>query len=53
MEEPYTFRQKEKTTVSEIPARKGNKDLEIVIKDLEKLQPRGIRQIGPKTPKIL
>ncbi len=45
--------EKRKTTVSEIPAAKGNKDLDIVIKDLEKLQHEVSGKIGPKNAKEL
>ncbi len=41
------------TAVSEIPAAKGNKDLDIVIKDLEKLQQEVSGKIGPKNAKEL
>lgn len=45
--------EKRKTTVSEIPAAKDNKDLDIVIKDLEHLQQEVSGKIGPKNAKEL
>lgn len=44
---------KRKTSVSEIPIAKGNKDLDIVIKDLEQLQQEVSGKIGPKNAKEL
>lgn len=45
--------EKRKTTVSEIPAVKSNKDLDIIITDLEKLQQEVSGKIGPKNAKEL
>ena len=54
MEEPsLSSVEKRKTTVSEIPGAEGNKDLDIVIKDLEQLQQEVSDKIGPKNAKEL
>jgi hypothetical protein len=54
MEEPsLSSVEKRKTTVSEIPGAEGNKDLDIVIKDLEQLQQEVSDKIGPKNTKEL
>lgn len=54
MEEPsIPSVEKRKTTVSEIPAVKSNKDLDIIITDLEKLQQEVSGKIGPKNAKEL
>jgi len=54
MEEPsIPSVEKRKTTVSEIPAVKSNKDLDIIITDLEKLQQEVSGKIGPKNTKEL
>ena len=54
MEEPsIPSIERRATAVSEIPAAKGNKDLDIVIKDLEKLQQEVSGKIGPKNAKEL
>jgi hypothetical protein len=46
-ESPIPPVEKRKTSVSEIPIAKGNKDLGIVIKDLEQLQQEVSGKIGP------
>lgn len=54
MEEPsIPSIERRATAVSEIPAAKSNKDLDIVIKDLEKLQQEVSGKIGPKNAKEL
>ena len=52
-ESPIPPVEKRKTSVSEIPIAKGNKDLDIVIKDLEQLQQEVSGKIGPKNAKEL
>jgi hypothetical protein len=52
-ESPIPPVEKRKTSVSEIPIAKGNKDLGIVIKDLEQLQQEVSGKIGPKNAKEL
>jgi hypothetical protein len=52
-EPPIPSVEKRKTTVSKIPGAEGNKDLDIVIKDLEQLQQEVSDKIGPKNTKEL
>ncbi|MBN8523501.1 MAG: hypothetical protein J0M23_06585 [Rickettsiales bacterium] len=52
-EPPIPSVEKRKTTVSKIPGAEGNKDLDIVIEDLEKLQQEVSDKIGPKNAKEL